>query len=489
MKLHSNRMYIGKNDKGRKIRQWLILYFSLFVFLSTVGILIFLIQRDRNNQEDTMSVVAKQEEAVPDIQAASANTVSTLDREETRTALVEKANDLADGHDIDGAIQLIKNTVGYEKYNDCKDMISRLEKEKGRLVPADVLQIPHIFFHPLIYDTDLAFKNNKDSSSVESLNTAMTTVDEFNEILNQLYKNKYVLVSIHDAAEVITMKNGKKKLKNGKIMLPPGMKPIIISQDDVSYYEKWNGKGIANRIVMDKNGKPTCEVDLADGSTITGDYDLAPLLERFIEKHPDFSYRGARAILAVTGREGVWGYRTSKYLPGEDSDSKINSEKEFDINSAECKKAIAVSQGLRNAGYDLASHSFVHEGLGRCSMHLIKYDTKRWEKEVESIIGESDIMIYPKGEDIEHGEDGYKYVNSNQRFQKLSEAGFLFFCNVDGNNAAWTMMENKYYRQARVALDGNVMYYQKNKLKQFYGLKVSKIWDKNRPKKPPLTTY
>ena len=40
-----------------------------------------------------------------------------------------------------------------------------------------------------------------------------------------------------------------------------------------------------------------------------GQIDFVPILEDFIAEHPDFSYQGARAILAVTGHEGVFGYR------------------------------------------------------------------------------------------------------------------------------------------------------------------------------------
>ena len=48
-----------------------------------------------------------------------------------------------------------------------------------------------------------------------------------------------------------------------------------------------------------------------DGSISVGAYDLVPLLDEFIEEHPDFSYRGAKAVLAFTGYNGILGYRTA----------------------------------------------------------------------------------------------------------------------------------------------------------------------------------
>ena len=100
-------------------------------------------------------------------------------------------------------------------------------------------------------------------------------------------------------------------------MLPPGKIPFVMSQDDLCYYEYMDGDGFASRMIVGENGKPTCEMVMDDGSVSVGSYDLVPLLEDFITEHPDFSYRGARAVLAFTGYQGVLGYRT--YLSYESS--------------------------------------------------------------------------------------------------------------------------------------------------------------------------
>ena len=47
-----------------------------------------------------------------------------------------------------------------------------------------------------------------------------------------------------------------------------------------------------------------------DGTVSVGDYDVVPLIDRFVEEHPDFSYRGAKGIVALTGYNGILGYRT-----------------------------------------------------------------------------------------------------------------------------------------------------------------------------------
>ena len=39
---------------------------------------------------------------------------------------------------------------------------------------------------------------------------------------------------------------------------------------------------------------------------------MVPLIDRFVEEHPDFSYRGAKGIVALTGYNGILGYRTDQ---------------------------------------------------------------------------------------------------------------------------------------------------------------------------------
>mgnify|MGYP000718429092 FL=1 len=34
---------------------------------------------------------------------------------------------------------------------------------------------------------------------------------------------------------------------------------------------------------------------------------MVPLIDRFVEEHPDFSYRGAKGIVALTGYNGILG--------------------------------------------------------------------------------------------------------------------------------------------------------------------------------------
>ena len=52
--------------------------------------------------------------------------------------------------------------------------------------------------------------------------------------------------------------------------------------------------------------------------------------------------------------------------------------------------------------------------LGSISMEHFYQDTDKWESQVESLIGPTDIILFPFGGDIG---DWHPYASDNQRFQ------------------------------------------------------------------------
>ena len=373
---------------------------------------------------------------------------SSLPQDET-DRLIAQADRLALGYDYDGAIALLNDSGLDASDSRIAAALAGYEEAKGALVPADVKQTTHVFFHSLIMDTALAFDGDGDA---DGYNSVMTTKDEFLKILEELYRRDYVLVRLADVAAPAPGADGSLAFAWGEVLLPPGKKPLVMSQDDVCYYPYMEGDGFANRIVIGADGKPTCEMTLPDGSVSTGSYDLIPLLEDFIGEHPDFSYRGARAVIAFTGYEGILGYRTSSSY----SDSPTYEE--------DRTQAAAVAQCLRENGWELASHSWGHLQLGVSPDSETGYaisderfiaDTDRWEAEVESLIGPTNILIYPYGNDIS---DWHAYGPENARFAYLQSKGFQYFCNVDASTPSWMQMGTTYLRMARRNLDGYRLY-------------------------------
>lgn len=363
--------------------------------------------------------------------------------------LIAQADRLALGYDYDEAVTLL-NTSGQDMEEPrMKEALNRYETAKAALVPANMNEITHVFFHTLIMDTSKSFVGDRQSSNY---NSVMTTKDEFLKILESMYSRGYVLVRIHDIAYEAPDENGNMRFVKGNIMLPEGKKPFVMSQDDVCYYPYMDGDGFAKRIIIGEDGKPTCEMVMDDNSVSVGSYDLVPLLEDFIQEHPDFSYKGARAIIAFTGYEGILGYRTA------------SSYQDSPTYQADREQAAKVAQCLRDNGWELASHSWGHLKLGvaenpedgfAITDERFIADTDKWEAEVESLIGPTDILLYPFGNDIA---EWHPYTSDNPRFAYLESKGFRYFCNVDASKPYWTQMGTNFFRMARRNLDGYRLY-------------------------------
>lgn len=443
----------------RRLSRHLPTFFVLFILTALVGGGIFIASRfllHRKSSSISPAVPAAaltsgSDDSVPHEEDSSSDAASegTAALTDEISQFISQADRVAAGYDYDRAIQMIQGNEQAAADSRGQEAISRYETAKASLVEADPTQITHVFFHSLIMDTSMAFDGDADS---KGYNSVMTTKDEFLKILEAMYEKGYVLVRIHDVAYEQTDENGNTSFVYGKIMLPEGKKPFVMSQDDLCYYDYMLDDGFASRIVIGDDGKPTCEMTLADGTVTRGSYDLVPILEDFIEEHPDFSYRGARAVLAFTGYQGILGYRTASSY----SDSPTYEE--------DRRQAAEVAQCLRDNGWELASHSWGHLQLGvsadnpgafAISDDRFITDTDKWEAEVESLIGPTDILLYPFGNDIS---DFHPYTSENPRFAYLMSKGFRYFCNVDASKPYWMQKGTDHFRMARRNLDGYRLY-------------------------------
>ena len=394
--------------------------------------------------------------------------------------LMKEADFIAAGYDYLTAIEMLTTWEHYHDVPKLAEKVAEYQYLDSQLVVYSKPQtVTHIFFHSLIVDTDRAFDGDYDTSTYH---TYFATVDEFNAIMEEMYNRGYVLITPYDLA--YETEDG---FVYGEIRLPEGKTPFILSQDDLNYYSymisSGDGKGktpywadsandgFASKIVIGEDGYPTCEYVDADGNVLYGDYDLVPCLETFIQAHPDFSYHGARAVLGVTGFEGVFGYRTKPSY-----EETVGSE----IYNAEVKAAKEVAQCLRDHGWILASHSYGHPSYGNITAERVDTDSTKWLNTVASIIGDCDIILYPHGSDIEGGK---KYTFDNEKFATLYEDGFRYFFNVDGNKY-WNQLGDNYFRGGRRNIDGYRMYRNPEMLDDLFDVKD--VWDNARPTYEPV---
>lgn len=373
--------------------------------------------------------------------------------DDNRQEVIAKANLLSMQYDYKAAIRTIKEyNSNYQDDEELNTLVASYEEKKSQLdlygAYDRVDEISHVFFHSLIADTSKAFDGDHMSNGY---NYWMTTVDEFNKMMQQMYDDGYVLVSIHDVAREKKDKDGKKVMVPGKIMLPKDKKPFVLSQDDVNYYDYMQTDGFAKKIVIDEDGYPACEIEIDGEIKVARDYDVVPLLEKFIEEHPDFSYHGARGIIGVTGYEGVMGYRVN------DTESETYEE--------DVKQAKAVAKRLKEIGWEFASHSYGHGHMGQKSASYVKEDSEHWAREDATIIGDTDIYLFPYGEDIQEGVGDYK----GEKYETLHNLGFRYFCGVYAY--PWIQVKDHYVRMTRRNLDGYTMHFYPERLKDLFDVK------------------
>lgn len=390
--------------------------------------------------------------------------------------ILARADKMAAQYNYDKAIKYLKEQPEYENTKAFQKAVTEYENTRATCVEYPLEEVTHVFFHTLIVDTSKAFDGDSDEAGY---NQMMTTVSEFNKIIQSMYDKGYVLVSPHDMAKV----NEDGTMSRGKIMLPPGKKAFVLSQDDVSYYHYMDGDGFASRMVLDKNGNVKCEYKEDDGSVSVGDYDMVPLLDSFVKKHPDFSYRGRKGILAMTGYNGVFGYRTdSAYKTGKNLQ---DNQKEFlennpDFNfDEEVKDAKKIAEALKKSGWEFASHTWGHKNATESSVEELQADNEKWEKNVAPILGKTDMIIFAFGADIGNWEN---YSMDNPKFAYYKSRGYNYYCNVDSNQY-WIQITDAYFRQGRRNLDGYRMYYNPDMVSDLFD--VSEVWDSSRPTPVP----
>lgn len=366
--------------------------------------------------------------------------------------LLEEARSLAEGYFYEEALSCLeKIPENFSQDQDVQNAIAQYTEAMNSFVPYEQ-PVRHIFFHSLIVDTSLAF----DGDFMENgYNYWMTTVDEFKAILNELYANQYILIDIHDLCEEQTREDGSHVLVPKHPLVPKGKIPLVLSVDDVNYYEYMKEDGFARRLLLDENGDVKNLYIDQNGQESIGDYDVVPILDAFVKEHPDFSLRGAKGIIAETGYEGALGYRTN--------------DLESPSLEADRTAAKAVADRMKETGWQFAVHGYGHRHTAQISYDSLVSDTIRWKEEVGSLVGETDIYIYPYGEEIDYPSDKLTY---------LQNEGFRYFCGVWASKA-FVSVKDDYVRQTRCNLDGFTMKTRPQSIADL--IDASKVLDASRP--------
>ena len=360
--------------------------------------------------------------------------------------LLETAERHAQSYDFDAAIQTLDSYMGEMSQEMTAKRAEYVNAKSSLVQHQDPTLIPNLSFHVLIADMNRALASEEYGGSY---NRNFISTSEFEKILNQLYLNNYVLVNFDSFVSSNSMDGTSNVYIADSIWLPEGKKPVMLTETMVNYFGYMidgngdgtadsGGGGFASRLVVDDNGDIKAEYVDENNVTQIGNYDLVPILEDFIEAHPDFSYRGARATLAVCGYEGIFGYRIQ---------SASIANKGQDYYNEQVVGATKVVDALRNKGYRLACYSFDNKDYSNMSADQVNQDIQKWKSQIAPVIGEIDTIVFARGKDIGDYTGG--------KFDVLHAAGFRFM--IKSGETPYTEINNNYIRQTRLMVTGENM--------------------------------
>lgn len=230
--------------------------------------------------------------------------------------------------------------------------------------------ISHLSLFPLITKPKV---NIGDATSLATTaHEEYLTPTEFLNILTALYNNNYILVDIYDVYSVTNKTVAKKEL-----YLPEGKKALLLTFEDLCYTKAQKSKGSVDKLILDREHRlASFTSKKAIQDRVSSEEECIPILEHFIATHPDFSHNGARAIITLSGEEGILGYRTQK----------SNANSRYDI-----KKALEVVTKLKNLGYRFACSGYSHNSIAAMNTLERNKDLYNWQEEVGKIVGVTPI--------------------------------------------------------------------------------------------------
>lgn len=373
--------------------------------------------------------------------------------------VLREAEALATQYDYQGAVQVLNGFGGNAgDFPDIATTSAEYAQMESKLVEhKDPSLIPNLSFHVLINDFERAKKNTELSGKY---NRNFVTTKEFNGILNNLYNNGYVLVDFDSFIDTQKGVDESDMFFSVPIRLPEGKKPVMLTETLVNYFNYMitddknkleadaNGDGFASKLVL-QNGEIKAEYVDESGATLVGDYDFVPILETFIKAHPDFVYRGARATLAVTGTEGIFGYRIN---------TSLISTKGNEFHDKEVAGAKEIVQALRDQGYRIASFTYANKNYKEATVAQIQEDQQNWNSQVTSVIGPVDTLVFAQESNIS------EYPGS--AFNVLYSMGYRYF--ISNGGEPWAEVNSTYIRQNRLMVSGNTMQWHKKPFENLF---------------------
>ena len=280
-------------------------------------------------------------------------------------------------------------------------------------------EIFSLSFNTLMAFPEKALGDNNNLSA--SFDESKITTTEFKNILYELYKNNYVLISTNQIID-------SKTLKQIPLKLPKNKKPILLVFDNVSYKSNYQNLGEIDKIIIDRNNNlATYTTKKSIQDRVAYDNEFILILENFIKQFPDCSFNGAKGIIFLTGENGILGYNTNH----KNASSKYES-----------KRVSEVIKKLKSLGWQFGCNNYSYKLDSSLSDMEFAKDLSLWNAEVSPLIGTTNLYAYPYGENDENSSKQELLITSGFKIffecgdpnpiQKVSDTYHFYYYKING---------------------------------------------------------
>ena len=272
-------------------------------------------------------------------------------------------------------------------------------------------QIEVICVRSLIVNTDAAFSERYHSGNTD----LYLTTYEFEKILENLYERDYVLVDPENLIEA----SDPTFLLERNLKVPKGKKPLVVVIENLQYSCSAYSSGTCRRLVLNDENQVCGEYVNSDKETIVSrTAEAIGLLDTFVEKHPDFTYDGAKGIISVSGYEACFGYVVSADEV-DDRNAALSaanlpqidpSSEDIEYNRERVKEIVSV---LADNGWKFASCTYAYiDDCRNTEKEVLIEDTTKWIDQIGSLFGEVHMLVYPNGNYIYGTDDRAVYYKN-----------------------------------------------------------------------------
>ncbi|MDO5734517.1 MAG: hypothetical protein Q4P08_05245 [Eubacteriales bacterium] len=335
------------------------------------------------------------------------------------TNLLAHAADLEERQRYYSARKLIDRMHSvFPERPELQESLERLNSYLPEKLERWIDPVPVLAIRPLIARPDLAFRAE---SNTQHAQHNLLTTDEFRKFLATMEEQNYVLI------RPSLFFNYPKS--EPEIIVPRGKKPLILLLENAAYSTLNQANGTVQKLILNSNQEIQGFYKDKNRDVLDPENNFIGILEEYIAEHPQFSFDGARAILALYLREDALGYILDETMLENQNEARkkqslmpyVMDNEDYALEQTKVRELLLA---LERKGYDLASAGLGTELYNRLTPTELQQELWRWQGLIDQLnLSEPvKILLFPEGGHV-YSDSAALDVVLNQGYQLLIGMG------------------------------------------------------------------